>query len=57
MTTGAAGFVRETVNATREVHYWRHWKHHLSFSTLQYILRSQHFLFFFLFCITKKLWI
>jgi hypothetical protein len=32
MTTGAAGFVRETVNATREVHYWRHWKHHLSFS-------------------------
>jgi len=30
MTTGA-GFVRETVTATREVRYWRHSNHPLSF--------------------------
>jgi hypothetical protein len=51
---GRRFFVREAVNATREVHYWRHWKHPLSSTALQYILRSQHFLLLFLFATLKN---
>jgi len=57
MTTGAAGFVRETVNATREVHYWRHWKHPLSFHYTAVHSAGTAFSVHVSFCITEKLWI
>jgi len=42
MTTGA-GFVRETVTATREVRYWRHSNHPLSFHYCStYVLQLPH---------------